>query len=235
MAALASMSSYAQELKQIEQKIEQSSGKSSKPTPTPAPNPKPVPIGSSLDASDDDSTNEFFQVLFWFFSGSGSPSGKLLKTDLYLHGATDFDDILGFDVGAQANLSRLFLKAEYESLLQSNYSLRSTRVKVGYTLGIGPMSIAGFMGGHKLHGDFKNDGFLLGASLNLNITDKIRTEVYFENSRFGGSRLDQYVITGQYKFASSAFADLGLRQVRLAGEDIRYTVFFAGARWVYEE
>lgn len=234
---LHSSGAQANTLKNIEQKIEESKHRPSQPKATPTVNPTPIPIGNSLDAGDaeDRGLAALITGLFNIFDGAGSPDGKRLRGTLYAHGATNVDDLHGFDFAAQAAISRLYMKLDYEQLFESDYSLASFRMKLGYSLGFGPVSVAAFIGPHFLLGEYDNSGLLFGGSLDWHLTEKIRTEFLAETTGFNNSHLNQYVFTGQYQIEPNLFADLGVRHVRLAGENVNYTIYFTGLRLTWEQ
>ena len=232
---------FAADLRKMEKKIEESnSGPKTEPTPTPTPQP------SYLNTLEDTASDGgIADLLVYAFQGAGSPTYSLLgeaedpkigtfKADLASHGLFGGDSARGFNVAANVTLMRLYLAAEYEHLYQSSFLLRSTGLKIGYSLGLGSMSLAGFIGTFRIEGDYDNTGNLLGAAWTWYITEGTRTELVFDTTGFGESSLRRLTFTGQQQIAPYLFLDLGARYNFLTRSDLDYTLFFAGLRLSYD-
>lgn len=226
------------QLQKIEQRIEQTKKTTAKPLPTPSPTPEPTDP-SWMSARESERSEASFwdglSLLLGAFVGSGSPENKTVKAELYTHAQNGNNGIAGFDLGAAANLQRLFLKAEYERLSQESFVLSSTKMKFGYTIALGPTSIALFLGHYGLHGRYSNNGLNLGLQFNWHIEDALRTEFVIETTDFGGSSLKQASGSLQYVFIPRILGELGVRNSDLTGSDLEYTTYFAGVRLNWEE
>lgn len=248
LITLSFASAHAANLQEVEKKIEESNRakKAPKPTPTPTPPPSLYP-NSAAPTENTSSSWDVWGGLFTLFTGAGSASGStfsnslvegehkgFLKSELYVHGLVGKDKTSGVHVGSQLTAMRLYLKADFEDLNQSGFDMQSTRLKFGYSFGLGSSALALFLGSYRLKGDYDNAGATLGFAWNWNITNWARSEIVAESTGFGDSSLRQLSGMGQFRVYPHLYIDAGARYSYLTNSALDYTVYFTGLRLNFE-